>query len=83
MEVWTKSILYLFIEGQTYFGMPRASKMSLALYKPTQVALHSNSKKQKLPPSTRLKLKEIIDIVCKTTNRKSLGTKLPTKSHIE
>ena len=26
-----KDILYWFVEGQTYFGMPRGAKMSLAL----------------------------------------------------
>ena len=31
VEVWMKDILYWFIEGQTYFGMPRGAKMSLAL----------------------------------------------------
>ena len=35
MEVWTKKILYRFIEGQTHhFGVPKGSKMSLALDEP-------------------------------------------------
>ena len=43
VEVWTKNILYRFIEGQTHFGMPRGDKMSLALNKAKHVACHSNS----------------------------------------
>jgi hypothetical protein len=34
MEVWTKDILYWFIEGQTHIGMPRGAKMNLALNEP-------------------------------------------------
>ena len=34
MEVWKKSILYQFIEGQTHFGMPRDAKRRLALNEP-------------------------------------------------
>ena len=37
---------------------------------------------QTLPPSMHHKWKEIIDIVCKTTN-KIIGEQLPTKSPID
>ena len=43
MEVWTKNILYRFIEDQTRFGMPRGAKMSLALNETYYVGLHSKS----------------------------------------
>ena len=33
VEVWSKNILYWFIEGKIYIGMPDA-KMSLALNQP-------------------------------------------------
>ena len=29
VEVWSKNILYWFIEGQTSFGMPSGAKLSL------------------------------------------------------
>lgn len=38
---------------------------------------------QKLPPSMHLKWNEINDFLCKTTNRKIVGDKLPTKSPSE
>jgi hypothetical protein len=35
VEVWTKNILYRFMEGQTHFGMPkRGVKTSLTLHEP-------------------------------------------------
>ena len=37
------NILYRFIEDQTHFGMPRGTKMNLALNESKQVALHSDS----------------------------------------
>ena len=43
MEVWTKDILYWFIEGQTHIGMPRGAKMNLALNEPKQVTLYTTS----------------------------------------
>ena len=43
VAVWTKNILYRFIEGQTHFGMLKGDKMSLARNKAKQVARHSNS----------------------------------------
>ena len=41
VEVWTKNILYRFMEGQTHFGMPRGVKMSLALHEPIYGAKNS------------------------------------------
>jgi hypothetical protein len=43
VEVWTKNILFWFNEGQIILGMPRGSKMSLALNELNQGALHSHS----------------------------------------
>ena len=34
VEVWTKDILYQFMEGQTHFGISWHAKMSLALHAP-------------------------------------------------
>ena len=38
-----KNILYWTIEGQTHFGMPRDSKISLVLNERKCVTLHSDS----------------------------------------
>ena len=44
VEVWTKNILYWFINGQIHLGMPRrGAKMSLALNELKLVATHSSS----------------------------------------
>lgn len=43
-EVWTRSILCQFIEGQTHLGVWKGAKMGLALYEPKWVVLYSISK---------------------------------------
>ena len=44
---------------EAHFGMPRGEKMSLALYEPKQVALHSNS--STIPSMHHHKYKDSID----------------------
>ena len=56
-----KNILYWFIEGQTYFDMPRGAKMILTLNEPKVVALHSDSNTD--PPSMHQKLVELFLIL--------------------
>ena len=67
MEVQMKNILYQFIEGQTHFGMPRGTKMSLTLNELLKVALHTI---QTLPPSMHHKWKEFFGFLSKTTSGK-------------
>ena len=59
------NILYPFIKGQTHIAISRSAKVSLALKRLLFVQI------QTLPPSMHHMWKEIIDIVCKTTNGKS------------
>ena len=41
--IGAKNILYMFIEGQTHFGMPGYAKVSLALSRTNLVVLYSDS----------------------------------------
>lgn len=63
--------LYIFIQGQPHFGLPRGAKMSSTLNEPELIALHSN------PHTTSEHTPEVefflIHLVCKTTNEKLLG----------
>jgi hypothetical protein len=70
VEVWTKNILYRFMECQTHFGMPRGAKMSLALHEP--IYLQTST----LPPRMHHKLTKH-GRFCKENNQ------LPTKTHVE
>lgn len=67
-EVWTKSILFRFIEGQIQFGMPRGGKLILVLNAQNKLLIIQI---QLLPPSMHKKWKEITKIVRKQTNGKS------------
>ena len=80
VEVWTKNILYWFIEGQTHFGMSRGANLSLALYEPKEVALHSNS-----ISTSKYAPQEERNFWCYMKNNQwiIIGVQLPTKSPIE
>jgi hypothetical protein len=81
VEVSTKNIRYLFIEGQTSFSMSRGDKLSSALM--NRSWLYS-IQIQTLPPRMHLKWVLFIDNVCKTTSGKSQGRdQLLTQSPIE
>ena len=68
MKVGPRNILFVLIQGQTRFGMPRGAKMSLALNKPKVVARHSNlNTTSKHAPHGE---KSYI-FTCKAANRKS------------
>ena len=78
VEVWTKSILYWFIKGQTHFGMPVGAKMNWPkMYQIRMVFIYI----QTLPPSMHDKWEGIIESACKTINGKSEGTNSRRKSH--
>ena len=80
VEVWTKEILYQFIEGQTQFYMPRGAEMSVAVNKLNQVALHSNSNTDsKHAPQVEINYQFSMQI----KKWKIMGHQLPTKTPIE
>ena len=73
VEVWTKNILYRFMEGQTLFSTSWHAKMSLTLHEPIQNVLSQTST---LPPRMHHKLTKH-EIFCKQNNQP------PTKRHVE
>ena len=61
VEVWTKTF-YMFIEGQSHFGMPRGAKMSLGLnrtYGDRWNCFHLVHKRRKCTQNPQPKEKEI------------------------
>ena len=67
-QVWTKNIIYNSLKVQLILACQGGAKMSPALDEPKYVLFIQI---QKLPLSMHHKWKNVIDIVCKTTNGKS------------
>ena len=59
--------IYWLIEGQTHFGMPRGTGVSLDLNELKNIALHPNSETFLQACTTG---ESSIDFVCKTSNGK-------------
>ena len=65
MEVRTKNILIQHVGDQPHFSKPRGAKVRLAFNELKWIALCLI---QTLPPSMMYKWKELVYILCKTTN---------------
>ena len=87
VEIWTKVILYQFIEGQPYVGMPTGAKLSLALMNQIEIGCSSFKFKHYLRARTITWANKLLILYANNHVIVDLlwkyGDVLPTKNPIE